>query len=171
MILYENIITNNKIMIWTLHLKSRSKNRSMREEEITEYLTVLNEFLDEIKQDEIWTKAEIDSLPIIITGDFNDVPDSSVVQTMFDTKKTNGLIFKSAYCIDGVYPEFSNYWYRPEYTVRQFIDFIFYRDVPTLKLISIRDLPSEDEIPKDTANPCNKCPSDHFSLAATFEIS
>ena len=170
MILYENINTNKKIMIWTLHLKSRTKNRSIREEEITEYLSVLNDFLIEIEESKAMTKDEIDALPIIITGDFNDIPDSPVIQSMYDINKTKGLVFKSAYSIDDEHPEFSNYWYRPSYFVKQLIDFIFYRDVPTIKLISIRSLPPEDDIPKDTGNPWSRWPSDHLSLSATFEL-
>ena len=170
MILFENVHTKQKIVVWNMHLKSRTKNRHIRVAEIAEYLVKLNEFLDEIQESENLTKEEIDSLPLIVSGDFNDSPDSPVVLSMHDPEKTKGLTFSSAYCVDDVYPEFTIYWYREDDIVKEVIDYIFYRDSTSLKLKSIRDIPDESEIPEDIGNPWHRWASDHFSLWATFEM-
>lgn len=170
MILFENIQTKQKIVVWTAHLKSRDKNRHIRVVEIAEYLSKLNEFLKEIQESESLTKEEVDSIPLIVSGDFNDIPNSPVVLSMHDPEKTKGIIFNSAYCVDEVYPEFTTYCYREDDIVKDVIDYIFYRESPTLKLKSIRDIPDDSEIPEDIGNPWHRWPSDHFSLAATFEM-
>jgi len=171
-ILFEYIAKGTRLAVGTMHLKSRPKNRHIRVVEIAEYLERLNEFLVEIQEAEQVTKEEVETLPIIITGDFNDEPDSPVVLSMEDLKLTKGLRFSSAYCIDGVYPEYTTYKYRSEDVIKHVIDYIFYSEnsSPLLKLKSIREMPEEEDIPENIGNPCHRCASDHFSLAATFEF-
>ena len=171
MILFENVQTKQKIIVWTAHLKSRDKNRHIRVAEIAEYLSKLNEVLNEIQESENLTKEEVSSIPLIVSGDFNDIPNSPVVLSMHDPEKTKGIIFNSAYCVDDVYPEFTTYWFREDDVIKDVIDYIyFFRESSTLKLKSIRDIPDDSEIPEDIGNPWHRWPSDHFSLAATFEM-
>ena len=40
----------------------------------------------------------------------------------------------------------------------------------SIKLQSIREIPGEDEIIPGVALPCHRYPSDHFSLATTFNL-
>ena len=167
MMLFEHIGLNKKFIVGTMHLKSKKPNRKIRVLEITEYLLRLKQFLNSIKEDKDATEDELEQLPIIITGDFNDEPDSSVVESMTDVDLTYGIKFNNVYCIDGKHPEFTTHKYRSDKVTSHTIDYMFHNE--HVKLISLRNLPDESQIP-ESSNPCEKCPSDHLSLSSTFQI-
>ena len=167
MILFEHIETGKKIVVCTLHLKSKKPNRHIRAMEIAEYLTKLNTFCTEVVNDGQVTAEEAKKLPIFVAGDFNDEPDSPIIEWMFDTDLTGGLNFNWAYEVEGVFPEYTTYKYRSEVVTKHVIDYIFYNE--NAKLLSIREMPEESDMPAEMGNPCHRYPSDHFSTAATFE--
>lgn len=143
--------------------------RQIRALEITEYLTRLHEFKKEIVEyHESITDKNVSKIPLVMGGDFNDTPESSIIQTMYDPDLTYNIKFKNAYEVDGKFPEFTTYKYRTEVAQKYTIDHMFYSGALNLK--SIWEVPGDSEIPVDTGLPCHRYPSDHFSLAATFEF-
>lgn len=166
MTLFEHIETGKKLAACTLHLKSKPRNRKIRALEIVEYMQKLSEFKSEIQADGY--VSDIEKLPIIVAGDFNDDPDSPVIETVFDPEMTHGINFKYAYQIDGEFPAYTTHKYRTDDVTKHTIDYIFYNE--NLHLKSIREIPTEDEIETEIGHPCHRYPSDHFALGATFEI-
>lgn len=126
MILFEHIPTGKKIVTCTLHLKAKKPNRKIRVMEITEYLLKFQDFLQELSQENHVKEEDAKHLPIIIAGDFNDDPDSEVIEPMFDTDMTGGIKLKCAYQIDGQFPEFTTHKYRSDEVTKHVIDYIFY---------------------------------------------
>lgn len=167
MMLFEHIPTGKKLAACTLHHIAREENRDIRLVEMSEYLLRLQEFLDELIIEGYVKEREMSMLPLIIAGDFNDVPTSEVIEPMFDTDMTYGLKLKCAYQVDSNFPEFTTYKYRSDEVTKIAIDYIFYNENLTLK--SIREIPAETELDTEMGHPCNRYPSDHFSLGATFE--
>ena len=128
------------------------------------------EAIKDFKDHDFITDEEYQNLPIIVGGDFNCV---SFEKIAFDTDFTWGIIYKSAYLVDGKYPEFTTYKCWPDLRLKkEALDYIFYNQNSsndTFKLKSIREMCSESDMVKGIGNPCHKNASDHFPLAATFE--
>lgn len=168
MILFEHIETRKKLIAWTLHFKSKPQNRKIRAREVTEYMCKLGEFWREIEAQGHVPSGEGKKLPIIVAGDFNDEPDSPIVQSVFDTDISNEIKFSWAYQVDGEFPDYTTYKIRiPGEIIKHTIDYVFFNDF--VKVKSIREMPKEEDIP-EIGNPCHKCSSDHFSSAVTFEF-
>jgi len=128
----------------------------------------LGEFWHEIEEQEHIPKGEGKNLPIIVAGDFNDEPESPIIQTLFDTDITNGIKFECAYQVDGEFPEFTTYKIRRiGEIIKHTIDYTFHNQYAKVK--SIREMPKEEDIP-EIGNPSHRCASDHFSSAVTFEF-
>lgn len=94
MMLFEHIPTGKRLAVSTLHHIARAENRDIRLLEMSEYVLRLQEFLDELVGEDHIKERNINKLPLIIAGDFNDVPDSTVVEPMFDSEATYGLSLK-----------------------------------------------------------------------------
>jgi len=165
--LFEHIETNKKIVLCTLHFKAKPLYEHVREKEVVQYLEHIKDFIKEIKSNEKATEEEIEKIPLIISGDFNDVPKSATLKHMYNSVDVLGTKLKSAYEVDGKYPEYSTYKYRNDIVTKHVIDYVWYNKYLSLK--SIREFPEESEIPEDMGNPCHRYPSDHFSTATTFE--
>ena len=94
MILFEHIETQKKIIVCTLHLKSKPHNYKIRAREIMEYMGKLGELCHEIEEQEHVPKGKGKNIPIIFGGDFNDEPDSSIIKAVLDPDMTNDIKFK-----------------------------------------------------------------------------
>ena len=112
MILFQHKESGKKFVIGTVHLKAKKPFFEERYLEIQEYFIRFKEFIEDCIQKENLDEGEFDSIPCIITGDFNDNPDSKAVLAIQNTEISNWLEFKSSYWIDGKYPDFSTYKYR-----------------------------------------------------------
>ena len=113
MILFELIDSQKKLFVGTVHLKAKPPFFEARYLEVQEYFLRLEEFIKELQENEyIADEKEFDEIPCILTGDFNDETDSKAVLAVQNPEIAHKMQFKSAYCIDGVYPEFSTYKYR-----------------------------------------------------------
>ena len=107
--------------------------------------------------------AELTTLGVVITGDFNAQPQSLAFQWMINTKIGEKTL-TSAYgrYKDGDHPQLTNYTKDFKGT----LDYILH----TLVTLEVRPLPTEAECASEIALPNSKHGSDHLPLVATLGL-
>lgn len=103
---------------------------------------------------------------LILTGDFNSLPDSDVVVEM-QSHEHSYLTLNSAYkeYENGTYPPHTNFTFKFVGT----LDHIFYSE--NLQLAELLRIPEEAECRSETALPNSRHGSDHLPIGAVFVFS
>jgi len=161
----ENPENSRKICIAVTHLKAKEGFEDKRVKQGAEILkTIKEEFLG--KED----------LPLIVSGDFNDVPSSYVYKLFRDGKAadsknveyTQPFHLQSAYTHydeTGVEP-YSTYKKRDKVVIRS-IDYIWYSH-ENLAVTQLLEIPKPEAFVNHL--PCDTYPSDHLAINATFHF-
>lgn len=171
------------------HLKAKKGNEEDRMKQVAK--------LVEFKRQ---TQKYFPDTPIIIAGDFNDVPESDSIQGIMeedfidfyslknlDYVNDSSQEYGSKYREDimqeeerkmnesrPAYPEFSTFKYRKKEGgfIQRTIDYMFVskEEANRLEVTAWLDPPTDDQLDQEMANPCINYPSDHYAQAYEIEF-
>lgn len=131
------------IRVATTHLKAKEGNQELRRSQAEQLVEVLSGHRG----------------PVVIGGDFNDVPGSPAYRVMSES-------FASAYAglLHGE-PDWTTWKVRKTGEVRRTIDYVWHS--PELRPVSCLSIPDDDRVEPDRF-PSMQYPSDHLSLVVSF---
>lgn len=153
---------NIDISITTCHLKAKPGNEKIRMQQLRSIQNLIgcHNFF-----------CNTQRLCSFICGDFNDVPESGIIEPTFNNFEK---CYKSVYnddIIDNKDEIYTTWKIRPNKEVKRIIDYILYSCDVIKNIIPIAyySIPNKNLIP-ECRLPCHKYPSDHLALAAKFII-
>lgn len=152
-----------ELFVVSTHLKAKAnpESESLRREQVREMLKLLSKSIENRRQT-LEAGGTVSAEPaVIVCGDFNDVPQSSVVRAML----SHPLGFQSAYPLD---KGFTTWKFRTEGQKKATIDYIWYAEGREIGLESTDGLASAERI-GENGLPNEEYPSDHLALVADFE--
>jgi len=152
-----------ELFVVSTHLKAKAnpESESLRREQVREMLKLLSKSI-EGREQTLEAGGVVGMKPaVIVCGDFNDVPQSSVIRAML----SHPLGFQSAYPLD---QGFTTWKFRTEGQKKATIDYIWYAEGREIGLESSKGLASAEIIGK-SGLPSEEHPSDHLALVADFE--
>lgn len=150
------------VIIATTHLKAKVGFEELRLRQGHALLQRIQEFVESDDEAKDW--------PVVITGDFNDVPGSPVFQLFSEgaylAKDEPSASVEHPFSLQSAYPFdiFTTYKNRGK-VVKRCIDYIWF-DADQLELSERLEIPSTDSMPH--LLPAAYYPSDHLALAAKF---
>jgi len=103
---------------------------------------------------------------VIITGDFNDTPDSMAVETIRQAPGLEMMDARDQY-EDVLAPDYYTTYKKRETVVKRVIDYIFFSSL-RLTCTGVLDAPPLSEVPYML--PAHNYPSDHIALCASFSF-
>jgi len=153
------------ICIAMTHLKAKEGFEEARLEQGCILLEKVNQFIDSSSQ-----------IPIIIAGDFNDIPSSKVCQLFQCGKATtsNGTCVVHTFQLDNAYRSYDSSGVEPyttykkrETEVVRCIDYIWF-STNSLCLCKCLEIPPISSLKERL--PCAEYPSDHLAIMAFFTL-
>eukprot|EP01102_Stenamoeba_stenopodia_P010430 TRINITY_DN3141_c0_g1_i1.p1 TRINITY_DN3141_c0_g1~~TRINITY_DN3141_c0_g1_i1.p1 ORF type:complete len:400 (-),score=97.24 TRINITY_DN3141_c0_g1_i1:147-1346(-) len=151
------------VVVATTHLKAKVGFEELRLQQGRALLQRIREFVQDDVQVKEW--------PVVVTGDFNDIPGSLVFQLFAEgafTKEepTTSASIEHPFNLKSAYPKdiFTTYKNRGT-VVKRCIDYIWF-DANRLELSERLEIPSTESMPH--LLPAVYYPSDHLAIAAKF---
>lgn len=155
-LIFETVSSPKKYLVFaTTHLKSKAEFFETRNIQIGQLLESLKQKVKIFK-----SRFGEENISVVLSGDFNDEPDSTCVKSVLDNK--SGLELHSVY----EDASFTTFKIR-EKEFKRVIDYIFYSS--NLELVERLSLPTVEDI-GNSGLPNKEFPSDHLSLYSSFNF-
>lgn len=191
----KQIQPSQSFLIVSTHLKAKKGYENERADQVQQLINHIHLYSNQLLNND--NNTGVQSLPVIICGDFNDVPGSKMYSTVFNSSIDTSFNFFSAYSGSNEQKNHASFNNEPSFTTWKFRkgeeskytgDYIFYSNAVSsgsvddnlnknlnqnpinrigLQLQGTLILPRESEI-SSHGLPNTNYPSDHLSLVAKF---